>query len=95
MAELIRRFKLKPVVIEAFRFGVDPEPWWWREQVAKGAKVTQVLGRDGQPLAAQIETIATLKNVYPGDWVLRDSNGELSCLKHDAFKAQYDQEEAR
>lgn len=90
-----RRFKLKPVTVEAFRFGVDAEPFWWEEQIISGESASQWLGRDGQPISAQIETLRGLKNVYPGDWVIRHSNGELSTLKHEAFKVTYDWEDAR
>lgn len=95
MAKLeTRRFRLK-VTIEAFVFGEDDQPWWWREQVASGVYVSQWPGRDGKPAAAQIESLSGLVDVCKGDYVIRNSNGEIACVKPDVFPTLYEQEEAR
>lgn len=85
MGHEARRFQLKPVMIEAFRFGIDPEPWWWVEQTRAQIVVTQVYGRDKLPFGAQIETLEGLKDVNKGDWVVRDSNGEIKPYTERAF----------
>jgi hypothetical protein len=85
---MVRRFRKKPVVVEAIR-------WTGKN----GADVADFLGtvppalRDRFPLHPRIG-IATLEGTMvaePGDWIIRGVKGELYPCKPDIFEATYEE----
>ena len=85
------KFRKKPVVIEAFMFGIDVEPLWFEKSahVSYGLGVNQVEG-DGMPYDAFIETLEGRMRVTHGSWVIQGVKGELYPCKSDIFEATYE-----
>ena len=84
------RYRKKPVVIEAFRFGIDEPERWWKTAVDVGIDrvVTPVPG-DG-PQYAIINTLEGDMIARYGDWIIRGVRGELYPCKPDIFDATYE-----
>ncbi len=75
------KFRKKPVVIEAFKFGVDEIPTWFLDDET-------VLGYDSKSC-----TIGTLEGEMTGrngDWIIKGVHGELYPCKPDIFEATYE-----
>jgi len=77
------KFKKKPVVIEAFRYGIDCRPDWFMDQVSADAIRTQDKCCD----------IATLEGVMRGeygDYIIQGVKGEIYPCKPDIFAMSYE-----
>lgn len=85
------KFRKKPVVIEAFMFGMDVEPNWFvtDKSVSYGSAINQQED-DGMPPDAFIETLEGKMRVTHGDWVIKGVKGELYPCKADIFEATYE-----
>lgn len=83
-------FRKKPVIIEAFRFGLDKAPWWWISAVDNGdARVHEWhSGKTGR--AGLIKTLEGEMWAQRGDWIIRGVAGELYPCKPDIFEATYE-----
>lgn len=82
------KYKKKPVVIEAFRFGMDPMPLWFLEAMDSGTVKFYV--RSGtQPSHADIKTPEGIMRVNYLDYVIQGVKGELYPCKADIFDATY------
>jgi hypothetical protein len=57
----------KPVVVEAFEFGIDEYPEWFKEE-------------DGD----------VINRVKSGDFIIKESNGEIYQCSKDIFEATYE-----
>ena len=86
----IRRFRKRPVVVEAFRLGHDPLPdmdWW-------GARMpTNMVYFPGVGGKIQSLTIPTLEGDHRasyGDWVVKGVMGETYPVRHDIFLKTYE-----
>ncbi len=87
-SELSGQYRKRPVVIEAFRFGIDKPQLWWKEAVDRGAAWVQG-GLDKE----QYATIRTLEGDHRanhGDWIIRGIKGELYPCKPEIFEATYE-----
>ena len=70
------KFRKKPVIIEANQFHPDALPW------PKGVvKEKQYF---------YIETLNGWTYVFPGDWIITDTDGECYPIKQDIFEATYE-----
>lgn len=85
------RYRKKPVEIEAVRWGTpgaptnpDPIIEWIRSGGAKAAYLTG----GGETIA--ITTLEGVMSAKPGDWIIRDVQGEFYPCKPDIFAATYD-----
>lgn len=85
------KFRKKPVVIEAFMFGLEVEPDWFTKSpnVSFGLGVNQVEG-DGMPYDAFIETLEGKMRVCHGDYVIQGVKGELYPCKAEIFEMAYE-----
>lgn len=82
------KFRKKPVEIEAFRFGRDKPPVWWREAVDK--EVAIIFNGMSDNAFASIETLEGIMNARRGDWIIRGVKGDLYPCKPDIFEATYE-----
>lgn len=87
------KFRKKPVVIEAFAFGIDKPPHWWKDAVDTGK--ASVLSENISPKhvrieGAYIETLEGRMRAERGDWIIRGVKGELYPCKPDIFAATYE-----
>lgn len=93
------KYRKKPVVIEAFRFGIDQAPGWFMRQVdAKNVKVITKLIYDGEydqhfgddDVACVIKTLEGKMRANKGDYIIMGLRGELYPCKPDIFEATYE-----
>lgn len=78
------KYRKKPVVIEAFRFGHDPVPEWFAESGT--AKVVQ--GQSHEYIV--IRTLEGQMTADVGAWVIKGVKGELYPCQHEIFEATYE-----
>lgn len=79
------KYRKKPVVIEAFRFG-EKTPAWWREAIINGT----VWNQGGVNPYATIKTLEGEMRANDGDWIIRGVKGELYPCRADIFEATYE-----
>ena len=86
------KFRKKPVVIEAFRLGLDPMPDWFVD--ARTANKVTTHNEDGRwsggPDYALIETLEGTHRANFGDYIIQGVKGELYPCKPDIFAATYE-----
>ena len=81
------KYRKKPVIIEAFRFGVDDMPNWFLldERVVWGNKEGE------KPLFCIIKTLSGLVTGDYGDYVIKGIDGEIYVCKAEAFLMCYEE----
>jgi hypothetical protein len=90
------KFRKKPVVIEAFRMGIDARPDWFQDKVSTNEIVTYAMGEDEGPFSfrktyCDIKTLeGTMRGDY-GDYIIKGVQGEIYPCKPDIFKATYEE----
>jgi hypothetical protein len=92
------KYKKKPVQVEAFKFGVDEAPLWFKEKIATGqARVYQkvgsaVLGSDIYDKRACCMVRFKDGEVYGvfGDFIVKEASGDLFVYSPDAFFALHE-----
>lgn len=83
------KFRKRPVVIEAFKFGTDEPPDWFVSSPNVGLKV-EVRGNERTVLAAGISTLEGTMRAEIGDYVIRGVQGEIYPCKPEIFAATYE-----
>lgn len=79
------KFKKKPVVIEAIRYGGDENFNFVRIFVGNDTP----LHRLGDSMLG-IETLEGVMKVSPGDWIIKGIKGEFYPCKPDIFEQTYE-----
>lgn len=83
------KYQKRPSFVEAFRLGVDYIPNWFMDKVTDN---TIILHRN---IHVPIKTEAHIKThmgwdfVHGGDYVIKDSNGEVYSCKPYIFEKEY------
>ena len=77
-----RKFIKKPIVIEAFQFGVDTAPNWF--------KAKYITIENGETTAC-IETLEGDMLFHNGDYVIKGVRGELYPCRKDIFEETYEE----
>lgn len=80
------QYRKKPVVIEAFRFGMDAWPQWARLNPG----ISQYGGEKRENNWLKITTPEGTLRAEWGDWIIRGIAGELYPCKPDIFAATYE-----
>jgi hypothetical protein len=92
------KFRKKPVVVEAFRMGIDPIPDWFMDEVTKRKIVLRSTMpenvhyecREHFETSCEIETLeGTMVGNY-GDFIIQGVNGEIYPCKPDIFEKTYE-----
>lgn len=89
------KFRKKPVVIEAVRWGVPegprlPSPEWLKAAM-KAKRVVKASGRVALDLPdVLIDTLEGVMLCKVGDWIIQGVNGELYPCKNDIFEKTYE-----
>ena len=91
------KYRKKPVVIEAFRMGVDSRPDWFQDKVTSNEIITHVVegcnaGNPFEYVPTWCE-INTLEGVMKGDYedyIIRGVKGEIYPCKPDIFEQTYE-----
>lgn len=80
-----RRFRKKPVVIEAVQVGPHPQPDWFKAARDRGDIYYEAGSGD-----AMIETLEGVMRARPGDWIIQGVKGEIYPCKPDIFEQTYE-----
>lgn len=82
----MRKFRKKPIVIEAEQFWPHATPW------PHGVRVSRVVTviNDVDHYTHEIDTLEGTMVVTPGDWVITGVKGERYPCKPDIFTATYE-----
>lgn len=75
----------KPVLVEAFKLGIDPQPSWFKSQKRVGGVVLTI-----DPVGVDIHTLEGVMHADHGDWIIKGVNGELYPCKPDVFEKTYE-----
>jgi hypothetical protein len=84
------RYRKKPVVIEAFRYGIDPEPDWFKEALRYGNVYYNTWIPEDPIPECYIKTLEGIMTCNAGDYLIRGIIGELYPCKPDIFEATYE-----
>ncbi len=83
------KFRKKPVVIDAFRYGMEDAPEWFRE--AKRNRLVSTFSQyGGETRWCEIETLEGTMRGEVGDWIILGIQGEIYPCKSDIFYATYE-----
>ena len=93
------KYRKKPVIIEAFRMGIDARPDWFQDKVSKNQITTFRVDEDDvhvykehalNPTYCMIPTLeGTMKGDY-GDYIIKGIQGEIYPCKPDIFLKTYE-----
>lgn len=79
------KYRKKPVVVEAFKFGVDEYPSWFYEKVLNHEVFAHIEGY------VEILTLEGVMTAKAGDYIIRGVQGELYPCKPDIFDQTYEE----
>lgn len=77
------RYKKKPVIIEAFRYGIDPRPDWFCEKVSDNTIVTY-------ETHCEIKTLEGVMRGEVGAYIIQGIIGEIYSCKPEIFVESYE-----
>ncbi|AOP14014.1 hypothetical protein ETA57_05175 [Bacillus licheniformis] len=89
------KYKKKPVVVEAFKYGA-PWPDWFHDKVTSNDVITHAAYESGSPferntgLWCEIKTLGGVMIAKEGDYIIRGVEGELYPCKPDIFEKTYE-----
>ncbi len=78
------KYRKKPVVIEAFRYGIDKEPDWFVPD-------DNIICVFYEANYITIDTLEGVMRANKGDWIIKGIKGELYPCKHEIFIASYEE----
>ncbi|WP_121605524.1 hypothetical protein [Virgibacillus sp. Bac332] len=83
------KYRKKPVVIEAFKYGIDDMPEWFKE-ACRNNIITMISQYAGEARWCEIETLEGTMTANEGDYIIKGVNGEFYPCKPDIFKQTYE-----
>lgn len=84
------KYRKKPVVIEAFKSGIDKWPDWFSKAIEDGTvKFPDDTGFNTN-VYCTIETLEGTHIASVGDYIVRGVEGELYPCKYEIFEMTYD-----
>lgn len=87
------KYRKKPVVIEAFKLGVDYIPGWFMDAVTENEVILHGTSSGFDHVAdtnADIHTLEGWHHANYGDYIIRGVKGELYPCKADIFNMTYE-----
>ena len=81
-------FRKRPVVIEAFRIGIDSIPGWFMDKVSTNEIILRGEWKDLQRV--EIGTLEGVMVGNKGDFAIKGINGEIYPCKPDIFEKTYE-----
>lgn len=76
-------FRKKPIVVEAFRVGIDEVPEW-----ASRSGHFHIISK-GKDSQAEVHTLEGIMRCYFGDYIIKGAFGELYPCRADVFEDTY------
>lgn len=77
------KYRKKPVVIEAFRYWIDPRPDWFCDKVTSNEIITF-------ETHCNINTLEGIMIGNAGDYIIKGIAGEIYPCKPDIFEKTYE-----
>jgi hypothetical protein len=90
------KFRNKPVVIEAFKFYVDPMPDWFMDKVTTNEVILRNCSYnrfDINEAYCEIQTLGGGMICRGGDYIIKDVNGEIYPYDSFIFEKRYEKVE--
>ncbi|MED3623252.1 hypothetical protein P4482_09150 [Neobacillus thermocopriae] len=90
------KYRKKPVVIEAFKFYVDPMPDWFMKKVIENKIILRNCDYNRYSIDeayCEIETLEGVMRGNGGDYIIQGVNGEIYPCKPDIFEKTYEKVE--
>ena len=91
------KYRKKPIIVDAFKWTHDPdgrqEPSWFLDELNVGEGIDghlRVVTKDGN-LKIRITTLAGVVFADIGDYIIRESNGEIYTWKPYLFESTYEE----
>lgn len=88
------KYRKKPVVIEAFIYGLHVEPKWFQDAVEAGIVEYEWRGSDPErhpPDGLKINTLEGVhRSSYGFEYIIQGVKGEIYPCKPDIFEATYE-----
>lgn len=86
------KFRKKPVVIEAFQYGIDNQPAWFRDKVSSDdiicyCKYGLLIPKN---CFCEIKTLEGTMTANYSDYIIQGVNGEIYPCKADIFDKTYE-----
>lgn len=89
------KYRKKPVVIEAFKFYVDPMPDWFTDKVTENKIILNNCNHnkyESHQAYCEIETLEGTMIAYGGDYIIQGVEGGIYPCKERIFEATYEKE---
>jgi hypothetical protein len=85
-------YRKKPIVIEAFKYGIEPRPDWFNDKVTSNKIITYVGTdiRDSSEYYCEIKTLEGIMRGNCGDYIIKGVQGEIYPCKPDIFEMTYE-----
>ena len=85
------KYKKKPVIIEAFRFGYDKYPEWFHKYVEdKIIEYENISSYFGTTVDMRIKTLEGDMTAHCGDYIIKGVHDEVYPCKPDIFEETYE-----
>ena len=85
------KYRKKPVVIEAFKLGIDSIPDWFMDKVTANEIILRRYDpNDPRTLIAEIGTLEGVMTAKYGNYVIRGVAGEVYPCRADIFEETYE-----
>ena len=87
------KYRKKPVVVEAFRLGIDYIPDWFMDKVTTNEIIlygTSSAFYHVPDTNADINTLEGVMHANYGDYIIKGVNGEIYPCKADIFEKTYE-----
>lgn len=81
-------YRKKPVVIQAFKFGIEPIPDWFMDKVTLDE--IRLFSDGTYPQHCLIKTLEGTMQGNIGDYIIQGVKGEIYPCKPDIFEATYE-----
>lgn len=84
------KYRKKPVIIKAFKMGIDNRPDWFQNKVSNDEIITHKVEKGSKKTYCIIKTLeGDMKGDY-GDYIIQGVNGEVYACKPDIFHKTYE-----
>jgi hypothetical protein len=89
------KFRKRPLEVDAFQWPSDNPPNWWKEMLAVEDSEAVGNAREylqflGNPPHALIATLEGVVRVNRGDWIIRNTEGDVYPCNPDIFTQLYE-----
>jgi hypothetical protein len=85
------QYRKKPVVIEAFKYGIDNRPDWFNDKVTTNEIMTFVgYNNKTEDFFCAIKTSEGVMRGDYGDYIIQGVKGEIYPCKADIFEMTYE-----